>query len=206
MNGGGKPPTKSQMISNNSTKTRKLAKVALLRMMYTPPFPPSANMKNSPSQETGNAIDASEELKYQENHADSQSFRRKAEPRRKNHLGAPPPEKFPKSSSWCGGSERQAGVRTALAGGGASFPAALPACAATATLVMLPSATRFLACAAAALAALGPPALSAMAGRLAVAEEARREAAMVDILLVGLRARFGASRQERRGGLGREGA
>ena len=49
-------------------------------------------------------------------------------------------------------------------------------------LVMFPSATRFLACAAAAPAALGPPALSAMAGRLAVEEEARREAAMVDIV------------------------
>jgi hypothetical protein len=51
---------------------------------------------------------------------------------------------------------------------------------------MLPSATRFLACAAA---TLGPPAPSEIAGRLAAADEdedERREAAMVDIVdLVG---------------------
>lgn len=94
-------------------------------------------------------------------------------------------------------------VLTALPGGGATFPAALPPGAAA--LVMLPSATRFLACAAAAPAAFGPPALSAMAGRLAVAEDARREAARDDIALAAEslprgRFRLGlGSRQERRG-------
>jgi len=48
---------------------------------------------------------------------------------------------------------------------------------------MLPSATRFLACAAEDAADLGPPAPSAIAGRLAVEDEdERREAATVDIV------------------------
>jgi hypothetical protein len=74
-----------------------------------------------------------------------------------------------------------------------------------ATLVMLPSATRFLACAAV---ALGPPGPSAIAGRLAVAEEdeedERREAAMVDIVGLGsgggplLRLGFGAAGERTR--------
>jgi hypothetical protein len=87
-------------------------------------------------------------------------------------------------------------VRTAVpgGGGGTSFPwpataAALPPAAGT--LEMLPSATRFLGCAGAAPAALvptpapapAPAAASGIAGRLAVAEDARRDAAKaVDIV------------------------
>ena len=77
-------------------------------------------------------------------------------------------------------------VHTALMVGGATFPRLPPTTALpprAATLVMLPSATRFLACAAE---ALGPPAPSAIAGRLAVADEdERREAPMVDIVCLG---------------------
>ena len=80
-----------------------------------------------------------------------------------------------------GHTQRERAACTAPVTGGATFPraAALPAGAAT-TLVMLPSAARFLACAAAVPAALAP---SAIAGRLAAAddEEERREAARVDI-------------------------
>lgn len=83
--------------------------------------------------------------------------------------------KFPNPATIPGRKSRI--LHTALVVGGATFP--LPPRAAT--LVTLPSATRFLACAA----ALGPPAPSAIAGRLAVADEnedERREAAMVDIV------------------------
>ena len=70
-----------------------------------------------------------------------------------------------------------------MAARGATFPTAavLPG-AGAATLVMLPSATRFMACV---LVHRGPPAaFSSIAGRLAAAdeEEERREAAWVDIV------------------------
>uniref|UniRef100_A0A0A9GDX2 Uncharacterized protein n=1 Tax=Arundo donax TaxID=35708 RepID=A0A0A9GDX2_ARUDO len=73
----------------------------------------------------------------------------------------------------------------AVPGGGATFPLAAALPPAAATLVMFPSATRFLACAAVEPAALGAPALSAIAGRFAVADDARREAALVGIVAAG---------------------
>ena len=84
----------------------------------------------------------------------------------------------------------QFGIRTALpAVTTAIFPQPLLPPAA-ATLVRLPSATRFLACCCAAAGpavALAPPAFSAMAGRFAVAvvadeEKRREEATLLDIV------------------------
>jgi hypothetical protein len=86
-----------------------------------------------------------------------------------------------------------------------TFPLLTALPPAAVTLVRLPSATRFLACAAAA--ALGPAGPSGTAGRFAVAaaEDKRREVAVVDILTAGYWRGGPGSRQRRAVELGKGG-
>jgi hypothetical protein len=99
----------------------------------------------------------------------------------------------------------ESSIRTALPAVAATFPLPTALPPATVTLVRLPSATRFLACAAAA--ALGPAGPSGTAGRFAVAaaEDKRREVAVVDILTAGYWRGGPGSRQRRAVELGKGG-